>query len=273
MVMVAGCGSNPGARVRLDLTGSSTVAPLAVEIGRRFEALHPEVRVDVQTGGSSRGIKDARSGAASIGMVSRELADAERDLQGFTIARDGISLITHASNPVAALDRAQVVALYTGAVRDWGAVGGRPGPVTVVSKASGRSTLELFLHHFHLEESALASDLVIGDNEQGIKTVAGLPAAIGYVSIGAAEVAVRDGVPIRLLPLDGVEPSTRSVQEGRFPLSRPLNLVTRGTPTPAARAFLDFARSSAVHDLVEGLYFVPLSAPGSSMARRGPEAP
>ena len=29
---------------RLILTGSSTVAPLAAEIGKRFEALHPQVR-------------------------------------------------------------------------------------------------------------------------------------------------------------------------------------------------------------------------------------
>lgn len=47
---------------KLVLTGSSTVAPLAAEIGKRFESLHP----DVQTGGSSRGVNDARSGLAIL---------------------------------------------------------------------------------------------------------------------------------------------------------------------------------------------------------------
>ena len=41
----------------LTLTGSSTIAPMAQEIASRFEQAHPGVRVDVQTGGSSRGIR------------------------------------------------------------------------------------------------------------------------------------------------------------------------------------------------------------------------
>ena len=58
---------------KLVVTGSSTVAPLVLEIAKRFETLHPDVRIDVQTGGSSRGIADAGSGLADIGMASRPL--------------------------------------------------------------------------------------------------------------------------------------------------------------------------------------------------------
>ena len=68
---------------KLVLTGSSTVAPLAAEIGKRFESLHSNVRVDVQTGGSSRGVSDARAGLADIGMASRALKDDEKDLLEF----------------------------------------------------------------------------------------------------------------------------------------------------------------------------------------------
>ncbi len=85
------------------LSGSSTVAPLAAEIGKRFESLHPGVRVDVQTGGSSRGINDARAGLADIGMASRALKASEGDLSSFTIALDGISVIVNRSNPAASL--------------------------------------------------------------------------------------------------------------------------------------------------------------------------
>lgn len=45
---------------KLVITGASTLAPLIAEIGKRFEILHPAVRIDVQTGGSSRGIADVR---------------------------------------------------------------------------------------------------------------------------------------------------------------------------------------------------------------------
>ncbi|MCA9116099.1 MAG: substrate-binding domain-containing protein, partial [Planctomycetaceae bacterium] len=53
----------------------------------------PGVRVDVQTGGSSRGIADARSGLADLGMASRSLKDDEAELLAFPIATDGVCLI------------------------------------------------------------------------------------------------------------------------------------------------------------------------------------
>lgn len=244
LLMLAGLGCNGDRdQARLVLTGSSTVAPLASEIAKRFEASHPGVRVDVQMGGSSRGLADARKGLADIGMMSRALTAQEGDVQGHVIAQDGLSMIVHQDNPVKALTDPQIVQLYTGAVRDWGALGGS-GPVTVVNKAAGRSTLEVFLKHFGLKDSAIKPDVVIGDNEQGIRTVAGNPRAVGYVSIGAAEQAVRAGVPIRALAIDG--------------LSRPLVLVTRATPAGLAGEFIAFARSPAVHDLVQQQFFVPI---------------
>lgn len=243
---------------KLVLTGSSTVAPLALEIGKRFEAMNPGVRVDVQTGGSSRGVADAMNGLADIGLVSRALKPAEtQQLTAHTVALDGVALIVHAGNPVRQLDDAQIEAIYTGRIRDWRGVGGPGRTITVVNKAEGRSTLELFLHHTGLKNSQIRAQAVIGDNQQGLKTVAGNPGAIGYVSIGAAEYAVEHGTPIKLLPMAGVAASTAAVQRGEFPLARPLNLVTRGAPSPLAARFIAFAQSPAVRDLIEAQYFVP----------------
>lgn len=244
---------------KLVLTGSSTIAPLAVELGRRFESLHPGVRVDVQTGGSSRGINDTRKGIADIGMVSRALKPDEQDLQSFTIALDGIAIIVHASNPVAFLTRQQIAAIYSGNITNWREVGGKDARITVVNKAEGRSTLELFLSFFQLRNSDIKPHIVIGDNQQGIKTVAGNPQAIGYVSIGASAYDAQRGVPIKLLPMDEVAASADNVRNGSYPLSRPLNLITRLTPIALARQFIHFARTEEVHDLVEAQYFVPIS--------------
>ncbi|RME67315.1 MAG: phosphate ABC transporter substrate-binding protein, partial [Alphaproteobacteria bacterium] len=214
------------------------------------------VRVDVQTGGSARGLVDARSGLADIGMVSRALKADESDLMGHVIAIDGIGMIVHAGNPVQALSRQQIIAIYTGAVRNWRAVGGPDLAITVINKAAGRSTLELFLAYFGLDSRRIRADVVIGDNQQGIKTVAGNPGAIGYVSIGAAEYEEARGTPIRQLPMDGVAATVANVRNGSFPLSRPLNLVTRGQPTGLAKTFIAFARSSAVDDLIDAQFFV-----------------
>jgi phosphate transport system substrate-binding protein len=260
VMAVAGFTWSPiGNAQKLVLTGASTIAPLAAELARRFESGHPGTRIDVQTGGSSRGINDARNGTAGIGMVSRTLKPEEQDLQAHTIALDGVGIILHASNPVAVLSQQQVSDIYTGKIVNWRAVGGQDAPITVVNKAEGRSTLELFLSYLKLKNSDIKPHIIIGDNAQGIKTVAGNRNGISYVSIGAAEYEVRHGTPIKLLPLDGIPATVANVRNGTFPLSRPLNLVTRGMPKGLAREFVEFARSMQVYDLVEAQYFVPVS--------------
>lgn len=246
------------ADIKITLTGSSTVAPLAAEIGKRFEERNPGVRVDVQSGGSSRGVADARSGLADIGMASRAAKPDETNLKFFTIARDGVGVIVHRSNPVRSLTDEQIVAIYTGKVADWSAVGGKAGRITVVNKAEGRSTLELFLHYFKLKNSEIKAQVVIGDNQQGIKTVAGNPNAIGYVSIGSAEYEAGHGASVELLPMGGVAASVENVRNGSFPLARPLNLVAKTEPTGRVESFIDFARSRDVHDLIEAQFFVPV---------------
>lgn len=244
---------------KLVLTGSSTVAPLVAEMAKRYESLHSGVRIDVQTGGSSRGIADARQGVADIGMVSRSLKTNEKELQAFTIAKDGISLILNKDNPVQNLTDKQIVDIYTDKINNWKQVGGPDAPITVVNKAEGRSTLELFADHFKLKTQNIKADVVIGDNEQGIKTVAGNPNAIGYVSIGSGEYAATHKTPVKLLPIEGVTASIANVSKGTFPISRPLNLVTKTTPTGLQKSFIDFARSPQVQDIVKEQYFVPIS--------------
>ena len=69
---------------------NQAIAPLVTELAKRFEQLHPAARIDVQTGGSGKGIADARSGTADIGMASRALKADEADVLSHRIAADGV---------------------------------------------------------------------------------------------------------------------------------------------------------------------------------------
>ena len=142
---------------------------------------------------------------------------------------------------------------------NWKQVGGKDGVITVVNKAEGRSTLELFTQYFKLKNTDIKAQVVIGDNEQGIKTVAGNPNAIGYVSIGSAENSVANGESIKLLPVGGVAATTANVQNGTFSISRPLNLVTKTEPQGLAKEFINFAQSQQVSDIVKKQNFVVVS--------------
>jgi len=267
---LGGCergGTNPGSKSEpstpapstevVRITGSSTLAPLVAELAAAFERRNPSYRIDVETGGSSRGIADVRRRTADIGMVSRALRADEPDLKGHLIARDGVSLIVHASNPVAVLSRDEIVGIFTGRLTNWRELNGTDLDISVVHKADGRSTQEVFLAHFGLRSADITPSVVIGDNQQGIKTVASVPGAIGYVSIGAAQQAVEDGGALRLLPLDGVEPTADAVRHGAFPLSRNLLLVTSGPSSDAASAFIDYVRSSETDETIREFSFVP----------------
>lgn len=244
---------------KLLLTGSSTVAPLLAEIAKRFEALNQGVRIDVQTGGSSRGINDVRAGLNNIGMASRSLKQNESELYSFTVALDGISIIVNKANPITSLDKQQIIDVYKGNIVNWQDVGGQDASIVVVNKAEGRSTLELFLHFFGLKNTQIKPHVIIGDNQQGIKMVASNPYAIAYVSIGAAEYEAGHQVPIKLLPLEGIIASVENVRKQRFPLSRPLNLITLEQPKGLAEKFIAFARSSQVDDIIDAQYFVPVA--------------
>lgn len=241
---------------KLLVTGSSTVAPLAAEIAMRFEERHPDVRIDVQTGGSSRGIAAVQSGTADIGMASRNLSPTESELMAHRLAVDGICFIVHNSNPTEKLTDEQVVAIFRGQVTNWKDVGGNDLPIVVVNKAAGRATLEVFLHHFQLDNIEIKADIIAGENQQSIKTVAGNPSAIAYVSIGTVGAEIERGTPIRSVQSGDVAPTTENVASGLFPITRPLLLVTSGELSPLQNAFIDFAQSPEVSDLIEAQYFV-----------------
>ncbi len=262
--VLTGCGSilsSEGYQNRITITGSSTIAPLAAEMGQRLEKENPALRVEVQTGGSSRGVADVKTHLAEIGMVSRDLTTEElQSLIAFPIAKDGVCLIVHASNSVTNLTEQQVQKIYTKQIANWQEVGGADQSIVVVHKAEGRSTLEIFLKFFALENKQVQPDNIIGDNQQGLKLVAQTPGAIGYVSIGSAQFEAEQGMSIKLLPAGGVAASVENVANGTFPIARTLHLVTaKDAPlSEPARQFLEFAQSVAVHDLIEGLQFVPL---------------
>jgi len=242
---------------RLLLTGSTTMAPLMAEVAKRFQALHPRVQIEVQMGGSGRGIGDARSGKADIGMVSRTLDETERDLHSISIARDGVAVIVHKENPIVSLGDRQLLDIYSGKIANWRQVGGRDTPLHALAGPPEGGSSELLSHYLRLPYERITAQRQIGPNAERIAAVAADPRAIIWVSVGEAERKARDGVPIKLLAVGGVAGSSRTVRNGNYPISRPLLLVTRGTPTGAARAFIEFCVSSQVTDLVLAFDFVP----------------
>lgn len=250
---------NDSLKGKLVLTGSSTIAPLCAEIGKRFEKRHPEVRVDVQTGGSSRGIADASTGLADIGMSSRALKKEEEEGRvSHTMALDGVCFLVHKENSVKELSNEQLLGIFTGKITNWNDVGGKDAAIIVINRADGRSEVELVTHFFKFKPEDIKAQVIAGENQQGIKTLSRNQDAIIYMSIGMSESEAARGATIKLLPLGGVAASVENVKNKTYPLSRPLVLITKTNPKPLAKAFIEYALSADVQDLVKDLSFVSI---------------
>ena len=248
---------------RLTLTGSSTIAPMAQEIASRFEQAHPNVRVDVQTGGSSRGIRDAKKGATDIGMTSRDLkADESNELVPTVIAWDGVAFVVHQDNPVKEITQDQLRQIYLGKINNWSAIGGADQRIVVSNRAAGRSELDLVCKFLQIEPGDIQADLIDGETQQSLKSVITNSKVITYTSVGAAQDAALRGEPLKLLPLDGIEASSQTVQSGKFPLARPLIMAVKKQGLSADKAdlvnaFLEFSTKPSVADVATDLGFVP----------------
>ncbi|HEV8608382.1 MAG TPA: phosphate ABC transporter substrate-binding protein [Tepidisphaeraceae bacterium] len=242
---------------RIIITGSNTMAPLVKALAARFQEINPGVEIDVQARGSARGIADVRAGKATLGMFGRAIGDGELDLFGFPIARDGVCLVVHQDNPIKELTKLQVVEICTGKISDWRDVGGPAAPIELIGREEGHCHYELFMGHFQLAAKSVHPYSTVGDHEQSVKAIVENPHGIAYVSIGEGERSLHDGVPIKMLPMAGVAATTENVRRGRFPISRPLTLVSKERPTGAAKAFIEFALSPQATDLIRQQKFVP----------------
>ena len=204
---------------------------LAEEYGKKYPDRAP---VNVQGGGSSAGARAAMSGAAQIGMMSRELASGEESLNYVEIARDAIALVVHPANPVGELSLDQVRGIFTGEITDWSQVGGPHGRITVVSREEGSGTRGAF-DELVLRGAVVSPRAIVQDSNGAVRlTVSQDKMAIGYISLGLVDSSVK------AVAVGGVRPTIENARNGAYKLVRPFLFVYKGELSPEAKAFLDF---------------------------------
>jgi len=236
----------------LTLAGSTSIQPFADRWAEVFMEKRPGLGVDVQGGGSSAGIQACVSGACQIGMSSRELKGSEKELHEIVIARDGLAIIVHPSNPVRALTLAEVKQIFDGDLKSWALLGGENKRITVVTREEGSGTRGAF-QELVMGKTRVFSGAITQDSNGTVREiVAHDPAAIGFISLGL----VNDQV--RALDLDGAAANEENIRSGRYKLVRPFLFVSRGEPTGLAKAFVDFVLSAEGQALVQEEGLLPI---------------
>jgi len=166
-------------------------------------------------------------------------------------------IVVHSSNVLNGLNARQLRELLTGVVADWKQLGARPGKVSLAWQTEGQGLPEVLLRHLKLKREQIRSHVMVVENLDAVAFVARDPQAISVAALAIAERGVKSGAPIKLLAYEGVYPSTRSVRDRTYALSRPLVLVARSVPSGMHKRFVDYVVSAAVTDLHEKHGFVP----------------
>jgi phosphate transport system substrate-binding protein len=112
-----------GLKGTIKVAGSTSVSPLMEKLQEEYKSLNPDVTFEMQSNGSSQGIKAAIDGSYDIGMSSRELKEDEAaSLNRHVMAIDGIAVILNKNNTVTDLSAEEITEIYTGRITSWGQV-------------------------------------------------------------------------------------------------------------------------------------------------------
>lgn len=254
-----GCGSNGSEgednntasnkdSVTISISGSTSVGPLMEKIQEKYEEENSNVTLEIQQNSSGAGIKDVISGISEIGMSSRELKDEEKSqVEGTTIAYDGIALLVNPENKVKNISLEDVKKVYTGEITNWKELGGDDSPIVVISREEGSGTRDAFQEIVGYESEELTKDATISDGSGAVKTtVAGNKNAIGFASFEYIDSTVA------ALSVNDVEPTADNVKAGEYKISRPFLLVTKeDSLTENGQKLIEFVLSDEGQKIVE----------------------
>ena len=207
----------------ITLAGSTSMEKLCEAMSESFMEVYPNVTVTVQYTGSGAGLESLAAGSVDIGNSSRALKDGEKESGAVEniVAIDGIAVITDKDNTVKDITSEQLAKIYTGEITNWKDLGGADEAIVVIGRESGSGTRGAFEELLKIEDNCkYAQEL---DSTGGVLAkVAATPGAIGYVSLDVVDDSVS------AIALDSVEPTEENIVAGKYALSRPFVMATKG---------------------------------------------
>ena len=235
--------------------GSTSMKNVIAALTEGFAEVEPGVTVSYDPTGSGAGITGATDKTLDIGLSSRALKDDEKaDVDGTTIALDGIAIIVNNASKVEDLPVDQLKQMFTGEITNWSEVGGDDGEIVLIGREAGSGTRDGFESIVDVKDSCKYAQELTATGAV-ISAVEANPLAIGYASLSAV------GDTVKMVTVGGVECSEETVKDGSYEVQRPFVFVTNKSVTLSeqAQAFFDFATSADAADLIRTAGAVPVN--------------
>lgn len=228
------------------------------ELAKEYER-RTGVKVFVRGGGSVVGIDDLRSRKVDLAASCRPKGPTDTDEIAFVqVAWDALVFITHRSNPVENISLASVRSIYSGKIADWEQLGGPHAPLTVfISRTrQGLSGVEASTRSMVLngaEPSESPNTLFVASSgivEQMVEDTPG-----GFATTGFTSARKRN---VKMLKVNGIAPTNKSIIQNRYPLKRPLYLLVPRLAKPEVKRFVDFTLSREGQQYLRSLNVISL---------------
>ena len=235
--------------------GSTSMKNVIAALTEGFAEVEPGVTVSYDPTGSGAGITGAADKTLDIGLSSRALKDDEKaDVEGTTIALDGIAIIVNNASKVEDLTVDQLKQMFTGEITNWSEVGGDDGEIVLIGREAGSGTRDCFESIVDVKDSCKYAQELTATGAV-ISAVEANPLAIGYASLSAV------GDTVKMVTVGGVECSEETVKDGSYEVQRPFVFVTNKSValSEQAQAFFDFATSADAADLIRTAGAVPVN--------------
>ena len=235
--------------------GSTSMKNVIAALTEGFAEVEPGVTVSYDPTGSGAGITGAADKTLDIGLSSRALKDDEKaDVDGTTIALDGIAIIVNNASKVEDLTVDQLKQMFTGEITNWSEVGGDDGEIVLIGREAGSGTRDGFESIVDVKDSCKYAQELTATGAV-ISAVEANPLAIGYASLSAV------GGTVKMVTVGGVECSEDTVKDGSYEVQRPFVFVTNKSValSEQAQAFFDFATSADAADLIRTAGAVPVN--------------
>lgn len=265
LAVLAGCGtgtssngdgsSNGGTSKELSgkiqLAGSTSMEKMCGALMEAFMEEYPNVTVTTEYTGSGAGIESVTSGSVDIGNASRALSDKEKSagIEENIVAIDGIAMITDKNNKITNVTKEQLTDIYTGKITNWKDLGGSDEAIVVIGREAASGTRGAFEELLEVKDKcAYAQEL--DSTGAVLAKVAATPGAIGYVSLDVVDKTVT------ALQLDGVDATEANIKAGKYTLSRPFVMATKGTVSSQSelvQAWFNFVKSEAGQKVIKGV--------------------
>jgi phosphate transport system substrate-binding protein len=250
----------------ITVKGSDTMVILGQRWAEEYMKKHPETVLQVTGGGSGTGISALINGTTDICESSRTMKPAEKEKlrdrynnsgTEIPVARDGLAVYVNASSPLTEISIPDLKGIFSGKITNWKQIGGPDSNIIVYSRENSSGTYVFF------KETVLQGM----DFTARAQTMPGTAAVVNAVSkekfgIGYGGAAYAKGIKILKVKKDAagpaINPEKTTVENGTYPLARPLFFYLRNKASGEIKSFIDWVLSPEGQAIVEKVGYYPV---------------